>query len=68
MQILITMRFFNKGDTKSILQNLKTGKIQGGSTITQQLVKNALLSPEKTLSRKIKELILSIRLRRFIKR
>ncbi len=36
--------------------------IQGGSTITQQYVKNALLSPERTFSRKIKELILSIQI------
>jgi len=35
-------------------------KMQGGSTITQQFVKNALLSPEKTYTRKIKEAILSI--------
>lgn len=33
---------------------------QGGSTITQQFIKNALLSPEKTLSRKFKEVILSL--------
>lgn len=33
--------------------------LQGGSTITQQLVKNTLLTPEKTFTRKIKELILS---------
>ncbi len=33
--------------------------LQGGSTITQQLIKNTLLSSEKTLSRKIKELILA---------
>lgn len=35
---------------------------QGGSTITQQFVKKALLTDEKTLSRKIKEVILSIEL------
>ena len=35
--------------------------VQGGSTITQQLVKNTLLTPERTLTRKIKELILAIR-------
>ena len=34
--------------------------LQGGSTITQQLIKNALLTPEKTLSRKLRELILAI--------
>src|SRR3989344_4761906 len=35
-------------------------KLQGGSTITQQLVKSALLSPERTLTRKVKEVILAI--------
>ncbi|MCX6730870.1 MAG: transglycosylase domain-containing protein, partial [Candidatus Roizmanbacteria bacterium] len=34
--------------------------LQGGSTITQQLVKNALLSSERTLQRKIREMILAI--------
>jgi len=38
----------------------KRGYYQGGSTLTQQLVKNALLSPKKTFTRKIKELILSV--------
>lgn len=36
------------------------GNLQGGSTITQQLVKSALLSPERTLQRKIKEMILAL--------
>jgi len=35
---------------------------QGGSTITQQVVKNALLTQEKTVARKIKEWILSIKI------
>ncbi|QQS20993.1 MAG: PBP1A family penicillin-binding protein [Candidatus Moraniibacteriota bacterium] len=39
---------------------VKGGSRQGGSTITQQFVKNSLLTPEKTLTRKIKEAILSI--------
>src|SRR3989344_1653054 len=35
-------------------------KLQGGSTLTQQLVKNALLSPERTVRRKIREFALSM--------
>ncbi len=46
---------------RSLLQDIiKLGKAQGGSTITQQFVKNSLLSNEKTLTRKIKEVILSL--------
>ncbi len=37
---------------------------QGGSTITQQLIKKSLLSDEKTISRKIKEVVLSIKVER----
>lgn len=54
-----------KGIVRSILVNiLKGGKAQGGSTITQQFIKNALLTNEKTYIRKIKELVLSYQLER----
>lgn len=38
--------------------------IQGGSTLTQQLIKNAMLTPERTISRKIKEAILTLEIER----
>jgi 1A family penicillin-binding protein len=41
---------------------LRRGVTQGGSTITQQFIKNSVLSPERTLTRKIKEVILSLEL------
>jgi penicillin-binding protein 1C len=50
-----------KGILRSIYFLLKDQKVLSGSTITQQLVKNALLSPEKTITRKVRELILAIR-------
>lgn len=52
-----------KAIVRAFIANVKEGKIiQGGSTITQQLVKNVFLTPEKTFARKIKELILAIEL------
>lgn len=39
--------------------NLSGQSLQGGSTITQQLVKSTLLTPEKSIKRKIKEIILA---------
>jgi 1A family penicillin-binding protein len=47
------------GILRSVLKNITTGSKVGGSTLTQQLVKNAILSPEKKYTRKIKEIILS---------
>lgn len=53
------------GYARAFIENMKSGhRSQGGSTITQQLVKNALLSPEKTYTRKLKELLLSIEIER----
>jgi 1A family penicillin-binding protein len=44
------------------------GTTQGGSTITQQLIKRSLLTSEKTLTRKIKEVILAIELEQKFKK
>lgn len=49
-----------RGILRAVYQNLILGKKTGGSTITQQLVKNALLTPEKSWRRKIKEAILAL--------
>lgn len=52
---------------RAAIKDLLAGQIiQGGSTITQQLVKDLLLTPQKTLSRKIKEFILATRLERHL--
>jgi len=48
---------------RALFSNGKAGAVlQGGSTITQQLVKNTLLTDQRTLSRKIKEAVLAVRL------
>jgi penicillin-binding protein 1B len=49
------------GILRALYVNLRYGEIrQGGSTITQQLAKNFFLTPERTFSRKLNELILSV--------
>ena len=48
------------GLIRATINNLTGGNTQGGSTITQQLVKNALLTKERTFNRKIKEAVLSV--------
>ncbi|HVF74060.1 MAG TPA: PBP1A family penicillin-binding protein [Acidimicrobiales bacterium] len=48
---------------RALVTNVQSGEVrQGGSTITQQLVKNALLTPEKSVDRKVREAVLAVRL------
>lgn len=61
-------RFFShpgvdfSGVARALLKNAKAGNFaQGGSTITQQVTRNIILSKEKKLSRKIREAILAFR-------
>ena len=52
-----------KGMARAILKNMRAGTFkQGGSTISQQLIKNTQLSSEKTLARKLKEIKLTRKL------
>lgn len=48
------------GILRAVRDSFQSNKLQGGSTITQQLVKSALLSPERTIQRKVKEIFLAI--------
>lgn len=48
------------GILRAMKDTYKTGDLQGGSTITQQLVKSSLLTPERTFDRKIREAILAL--------
>ena len=50
------------GIARAALNNLRGGSLQGGSTITQQYAKTAFLTPSRTIERKIRELIISIKL------
>lgn len=45
---------------RAFYHNLTTGSHEGASTITQQLIKNSLLTPEKTYTRKLREVILAL--------
>ena len=68
-------RFFDHGGldyigvARALWANVTAGGVvQGGSTLTQQLAKNLFLTPERTISRKIREALLALSLeRRFTK-
>ncbi len=49
------------GISRALVTDLKGGDTQGGSTITQQYVKNAYLSQERTITRKLKEIFISVK-------
>ncbi len=53
---------------RALLANITPGAglTQGGSTITQQVIKNSVLTKDKTLTRKLKEWILALKLERFL--
>jgi penicillin-binding protein 1A len=50
---------------RALIKNISHGRVvQGGSTITQQVIKSMVLDPERSISRKVREAILSYRLER----
>jgi penicillin-binding protein 1A len=52
---------------RAFVRNMFSGEIvQGGSTITQQVVKSLLLSPEKSFTRKIREAILAYKIEKYL--
>ena len=58
-----------KAIVRAALTNLGQGDLlggQGGSTLTQQVIKNSILQKEKTLTRKVKEWILAVKLERVL--
>lgn len=52
--------FSYSGIARSVYKIVTRGKVEGGSTLTQQLVKNSLLTPERTLRRKAREFFLTM--------
>lgn len=52
------------GMVRGFSRLITRGRAQGGSTLTQQLVKNVLLSSERTVTRKVKEFVLAVQIER----
>ncbi|MFI7935124.1 transglycosylase domain-containing protein, partial [Acinetobacter baumannii] len=49
-----------RGTARALVSNVTGGRRQGGSTLTQQLVKNFYLTPERTLKRKVNEALMAL--------
>lgn len=53
-----------RGIVRSVLHNLRTGAMHGGSTITQQLARSLFLEPDQTVQRKIQEAFIALEIER----
>ncbi|MEM8604061.1 MAG: penicillin-binding protein 1A [Cyanobacteria bacterium P01_H01_bin.121] len=54
---------------RALMANMEVGQVvEGGSTVTMQLIKNLFLSPERSISRKVAEAVLAIRLERVLEK
>lgn len=51
-----------KGIVRAALSNFRGGRVEGGSTITQQVVKNLVLSPQRSIDRKIREALIALKI------
>ena len=54
--------FSPTGILRALWHDLRGGSLQGGSTITQQYAKTAFLSPQQSIQRKIKEIVIAVKL------
>lgn len=55
-----------KGTLRAGYMDITQGKTYGASTLTQQLIKNLMLTPEKKIERKLKEIVLAMKLNKYI--
>lgn len=56
------------GIARAVLETVTSRGLQGGSTITQQVAKNALLTSERTVTRKIKDVVLALQIEQSYKK
>lgn len=51
-----------RGVARAALANFRGGRVEGGSTITQQVVKNLVLTPQRSIDRKIREALIALKI------